>query len=752
MKLNLPFLTTLLVGSTLAASTLAQPIELNANKQHVSIVPETLQIDWNGLSINDNALSINQQTSSSYRLIKKSATYASWQVQPSGIQLQASLEGEVLQLTLTPPNNLKIDRKHPLVIGWFELNEQKVDTLLLPLSEGMRIPVKHATWANFLADEYSGSNTTQGLKMPFWSAEQQGRFINYHLLSPTNNQLSFSNHKGRVDMALNHHFTPLNRNQPLRVNISIGDDILSGAKQYRTWRQTQRLADPLSAKIARNPEIKKLIAANHVYLFGIGPISIQDVKNWWGLNEWYTKRSGLILSREAEKELSSLSKDQGWFSAFHKQLLLDELQSSLTKKFPVPHPSLIDNTIATQYQMAQARKSWLIKQAGQYLVKPSKWGQALSSDMLNTFQQAGLTHLWLGFDNWMPSFYQPESVNKAKQLGYLVGVYDSYNTAIAQGVNDGWITALLPDEMRNDCAIEKANGDKKTGFRGKGFYLNPNCHLDYVKQRVLDIAHYGGFNSLFLDVDGTSMAREDYRDNSSQTEVLSAYNKRLNWISQQTPLVLGSEDGNALTSTGMAFAHGLETVGFGWVDPDMTKIKQSKYYLGRWYPNHKPEYFFKSAQVKEPYRSLLFSPQYRLPLYQAVFHDEVINNHHWHSDSLKFSDVKAYRDLTAMLYNTPAMVHLTRDEALSVNSPRIKALQHYQAGYSPLHKALWDKALTDFVWLNPLGTVQKATYSDGSIIVANFTQQRVKYGDKHIDPLAIYAELSDGTRLDWQSQ
>lgn len=751
MKLNLLLFATLL-SSTFSTHALAQPIELTANNQRVSIVPETMQINWNGLSINDNALKINHQTNSDYRLLSQHANQASWQVLPTGIRLDAKLVDDVLQLTLIPADTSQISRDHPLVVDWFELDEQKVDSLLLPLSEGMRIPVNHATWANFLADSYSGSNTTHGLKMPFWSAEQEGRFINYHLLSPINNQLTFSNRQGRVDMALNHHFTPLNSEQPLRVNISIGDDMLSGAKQYRAWRKAQHLADPLSAKVARNPEVKKLIAANHIYLFGTSPLSIQDVKNWWGLNEWYTKKSGLPLSDEAKKELALLSQSQGWFSVYHKQLLLDELHASLTKKFPVPHPNLQDNTIATQYQMAQARKSWLIQQAGQYLVAPSQWGQALSHDMLNIFQKAGLTHLWLGFDNWMPSFYHPEVIDKAKQLGYLVGVYDSYNTAIAQGVNEGWLTALLPDAMRTDCAIEKANGDKQTGFRGNGYYLNPNCHFDYVKQRIIDIARYGRFNSLFLDVDGTSMVREDYRDNSSQTEALSAYNQRLEWISQQTSLVLGSEDGNALTSKGMTFAHGLETVGFGWVDPDMTKNKHSKYYLGRWFPNHKPEYFFKPAQVKEPYRSLLFSPQYRVPLYQAVFHDEIINGHHWHSDSLKFSDVKAYRDLTAMLYNTPAMVHITRDEALSVNSPRIKALQHYQAGYAPLHKALWNKALTDFTWLNQFGTVQQATYSDGSIIVANFTQQSVKYGKSNIEPLAIYAQLSDGTRLEWKSQ
>ena len=84
------------------------------------------------------------------------------------------------------------------------------------------------------------------------------------------------------------------------------------------------------------------------------------------------------------------------------------------------------------------------------------------------------------------------------------------NTAIPAKLNDNWLTAQLPEPMRQSCAIELADGSLKKGFRGNGFYLNPNCHLDYVKQRAQDIMRFGNFNSLFLDVDATAMAREDY--------------------------------------------------------------------------------------------------------------------------------------------------------------------------------------------------------------------------------------------------
>jgi hypothetical protein len=358
----------------------------------------------------------------------------------------------------------------------------------------------------------------------------------------------------------------------------------------------------------------------------------------------------------------------------------------------------------------------------------------------------------LGFDNWMPAFYQPNAVELAKQSGYLIGTYDSYNTAIPAQLNDSWLTAQLPDPIRKTCAIEQADGALKKGFRGNGFYLNPNCHLDYVKQRVKDIMKFGHFNSLFLDVDATAMAREDYSDNTSESQMLSAFNNRMHWLSEQLSLVLGSEDGNSLTTKGIAFAHGLETVGFGWTDKEMKQDRQSPYFLGRWYPDHKPDFFFKPAKVKEPYKSLLFSPQYRVPLYQAVFHDEVINTHHWHSDNLKFTNVKTNRDLTAILYNTPAMVHLTRDEVMKSTSPRLKALKHYQDGFEPIHEQLWNKALIDFSWLNSNGTVQQTTFSDGSKIIANFSDQAFDKGDIDVAAASIKAILSNGEVIKWKTE
>lgn len=728
----------------------AKSITLHDDANQISISPRNLEIDWNGFTINSQSLRVNKQPQKTSALIKHSATYATWSLQPSGISVSARLANGQLQMRFLPAKNQTILRGQPIRLNWFDLPQEKTETLYLPFSEGMRIPTDNKDWADYLVDNYTGSNTTQDLKMPFWTTKQKDTYISYHLLNVTNNVLSFSNQAPRVDMQAQHQFTLLNQNSPFIVNIRLGNNWMDGAKAYRNWRIEQNQSITLAEKKTKNPALSKLIGASQVYLFGEGLISVEDVKDWWGLKKWYFVDSA--LKPMAIKALKPLQKGRDWLSHYHKQLLVDSLNESLQLKFSVASPTLNNNTIEDQYNAGQQQKHWLAINASKYLIAPKLWGQGLSFDIITNLQQAGLTKLWLGVNKWKSAFYQPQVVDQAKAAGYLVATYDSYNTAIPEGLNDDWLTARLPDRMRNECSIELASGEKKKGFRGNGYYLNPNCRMSYVKQRVLDVIKYGRFNSLFLDVDATAMAREDYRANSNESDMLSAFNQRMSWIAQQDNIVLGSEDGNSLTTQGIVFAHGLESVGFGWTDSAMKDDSKSPYFLGRWYPNHKPAFFFKTAKVKEPYKTLLFSPKYRIPLYQAVFHDEVINSYHWHNDSLKFSNVKIERDLISMLYNTPPMVHLTRDEASSINSSRIKSLAHYQKGYRPIHEQLWDKQLTSFKWLDKRGDIQQTTFSDGTTIIANFKGETVTHNSTSIAPYSILANLVTGKEIVWKAK
>ena len=746
-----------LTGLVLSINSYAATLSDGTNK--VTIDPQTLAISWQKNSL---TYPVNEALPAhSVELLSKQDTSLSWKWPEEKITAQATIENGELTLTFNAEKETHLN--------WFSLPTQQTSELLMPFNEGMRIPTDSTLWVDYLVEQYSGSNTTIDLKMPFWSqktfpvkqdktaAESPFTYVNWLLLNPYNNELQFSSStKNKLNMTANHTFNSLNVNDVFSVSITLGDHILSGAHRYRQYRAQQGLYEPLTQKVASNSDAEKIIGASHVYLFGNDLLSTNDVSDWWGLLEWLFKKpqNPLIPYVDSEtKALAHLKKGRDWINKYQKQLLVSSINTALNRYIPVKGNVENNDHIKNQYNAAQKRKKYLADSASAYLIDSDLWGQGLSEKGIKTLTKAGLKKLWLGLDKWTPAFYQPQAIKLAKQSGYLIGSYDSYNTAIPKGLNDTWLSAQLPARMRKECAIVLKDGTIKSGFRGNGAYLNPACGRNIVENRISQIIQYGGFNSLFLDVDGTGMVRDDYspRRMMKQKEMASGFNDRMNWVSQKQNVILGTEDGNAITTKGVTFAHGMETVGFGWTDKDMTKNRTSPYYLGRWYPDHKPEYFFKTAKIKQPYKTLLFSPEFKVPLYQAVFHDEIITSHHWHSDSLKFPEVQGIRDIASMLYNTPPMVHLSQDDVTSTTSSRVKALLHYQTGFLPIHQVLWNKKLNQFEYLSEDRLLQRTTYSDGSTITANFDSKPRKVASQTLPAMAIRAQLAN-KEITWQSK
>lgn len=246
---------------------------------------------------------------------------------------------------------------------------------------------------------------------------------------------------------------------------------------------------------------------------------------------------------------------------------------------------------------------------------------------------------------------------------------------------------------------------------------------DFSETRMTELVQLTGINSLFLDVDGTGMVSDDYNpaSHTGADAMAAARNNRLRSVAENIRIPLGSEDGNAVTAQYLMFAHGTETRGFGWSDADIHRNKQSPYYLGAWWPENEPAIFFTPGKLKDIYLTTEFDPRWRLPLYQAVFHDAVITTHHWTLDNLKFPAVTTTRELLSQLYNTPPLYNLSRNTV----QKRLPAMIKSDSIFRPLHQQLWNKALTGFRWLDSDGLVQQTQFSDGSVITVNFADHAI---------------------------
>jgi hypothetical protein len=227
-----------------------------------------------------------------------------------------------------------------------------------------------------------------------------------------------------------------------------------------------------------------------------------------------------------------------------------------------------------------------------------------------------------------------------------------------------------------------------------------------------------GLNSYFLDVDGDGPPREDYTPGreTSESQDSQSVRQRLAYPTQALGLVTGTEGGLSWYTPQFAFAQGMTTQPFAWMDPDM-KDPRSPYYRGSYWPDETPSLYFKPVPLKPSIARYVRSPQFRLPLYQVALHDSVVTTHHWEYGSLKFSNELETTALLQLLYMVPPLYHLA-DEVLDRDLPLIAA---YDRIFRPLHERLFSVAMVDFKVLSADRALQQSSYADGTRITTNFS-------------------------------
>ena len=358
--------------------------------------------------------------------------------------------------------------------------------------------------------------------------------------------------------------------------------------------------------------------------------------------------------------------------------------------------------------------------------------------MLERFAESGLDRLWLGVDSWQDGFRHPTAVTKAKELGYLIGPYDSYHSIHHPNEKDTWETAQFDLSLYESGAIVNADGTKNRGFKKKGYHLSPLAAQPYVEARVDGIVAQmpTDFNSWFIDCDAYGELFDDYSTSHPATQVddMNARLTRMAWIRDTYNMVVGSEGGAAYAAATLHFAHGMMVPVIGWGDPDM-KEKTSPYYIGGYWPPEGPAIHIKQVPLKPNYLYHYFDPRFRLPLYQIVFHDSVITTNHWGSGSLKFENAIETLALLELLYNVPPLYHLNMSE-FSKHQAWIK--RHY-AFFSPLHRQVGGQAMTDFEWLTDDKQVQRTGFGDTVEIFANFGVGAFEYQDMVIPTRSVVA-------------
>lgn len=442
--------------------------------------------------------------------------------------------------------------------------------------------------------------------------------------------------------------------------------------------------------------------------------------------------------------------------AFEKQV--DKLQARLTHRFTrnwnvKQYDLIISLGGPSPIEPAQRYRRWLVEQ-GKFVSLKQKiavtpgvekllgaahvylWGDGVSGDMIEKFSRAGLDRLWLGVDGKQGLKNHPEFVARAKELGYLIGYYDSYHSIHSPTQQDSWETAQFDQALFESGPIVRADGSRRPGFQHKGFTLSPIAARPYVEKRVAEDMRAMGANSLFMDCDAFGEVFDDYSPLhlATQADDIAARLSRMSWIEKTFGAVVGSEGGVWYSAPVIHFAHGMTTSGLGWGDKEMSD-RASPYYLGAYFPPDQPAIFMKPVPLKESYIKLEIDPRYRLPLYQAAFHDSVVTSEHWSSATLKFSNVLRTRMLLELLYGTPPLYHMNLRQW-----EKDKELVGSQyTFFSPLHRRGAVLPMSEFEFLSADRSVQRTRFGEELEMIANFSKEGFVYQGMTIAPGSIVA-------------
>jgi hypothetical protein len=636
---------------------------------------------------------------------------------------------------------------------------------ILPFFEGVYAPCGDDKWAAFLTSR-GEMNTTADLTMPFLGLDHGHATLTCILTNPFNNQLEFRRGPEQALRArLTHQFT---RNHPMKeygVIFEVGtNSLVEPARLYRQWLIQRGEFVSFKDKIRKTPEAQKLLGAAHAYLWGHELLTQADVTDWKKFAR-EIKVQGEAPSASPAKRLWSLMKPEvrdcvtqlvqaESADRYMKSLIADDLNRLLME------PNLydevawrgiaLDTECATLLKSDRARlsqadlcrlNSHLLAAAfPNQLARPDAWGDGTSPKMIRQLADAGFDRLWLGSDSWDGFLDRPETVAAAKKAGFLIGPYDSYDSIHSPNEPDTWETAQFDAALYETGAIVNADGSKRRGFEQKGFLLSPDAARPFVEKRVSGLMAAFHANSWFIDCDGFGDYFDDYSDQHPATQQSDMQSRisRMAWIRDTFGAVIGTEGCSAGVAGTIHFAHGVLTPVIGWGDPDLTN-KQSKHYLGAYYPPEEPQVFFKPVPIKEEYRYIYFEPRFRLPLFQTVFHDSVIATHHWSFASLKAEDQAKTVELLELLYQVPPLYHLNVQE-FRKRAAQIK--RHYEF-FSPLHRETALLPMTGFQWLTPDGAVQRTTFGDSIEMVANFGPSDFQYGDTMLRGQSILVKRRD---------
>lgn len=374
------------------------------------------------------------------------------------------------------------------------------------------------------------------------------------------------------------------------------------------------------------------------------------------------------------------------------------------------------------------------------------WGDGRNKEFLTDLKKAGVKRAWIGYDQNPPTEKYPVDkvyLDTAKAAGYLAGPYGTFNNAQDPRTSEDYVSRW-PGTIFPDGCVAAADRKPLKGFAGRGCELSSEA-LELLGRKPiaarLDEQLRLGPNSYFLDVDAFGELHDDFAPAHPMTQHKDRDNRlaRMRDI-RARGIVLGSEHGASWAVPVIDFGHGSLSVQ-NQVLWSMGKSVGKQW--GGWWPAQRPAKFFRPVEAEAEFAAAKFDPVFRIPLYEAAFHDAVVSTDRWDLPMAKVPSLMKRRLLLELLYGSPSIWAMDRRQ-LREHAPLLTKLAAF---FEPLHREIGAQPLTAFEWLTEDKLVQRTRFGTDATVTANFGTELYQGAETGVNGGCVEAKSAQATRV-----
>ncbi len=519
------------------------------------------------------------------------------------------------------------------------------DALVLPLFEGVYVHADDAVLGSWLIDQ-SPILVTEGFSLPVFGLVRGDQMETVLLPDPYYAEVVVEAQGESIRIGVRFESTSNRPGAEFRIMRRVDPveptGLLAPALYYRAFQDALpsdlSTALTLHQKIEANPAVEALIGAIHVYVWGNSHFSRHDVRP----GQWAAFAQRLVDAGDGNGEGDSQTDLEFlrnlWSSLSEearealRELTSAEFAYAYLQRTAAAGINEVMGETPSHAEVAFDLRSQLATVYPEHLNSQASWGDGASITLMDSMHEAGIQNALLLTGDLYSAAGRGDVAEHAASLGYLLGPYDSYHSihSLESGENDSWETARFDEALYETGRIMGLDGEPRRGFKQRGYLLSPSAAWPYVQQRVNGLRETVPFNAWFVDCDAFGQYLDDTHPDHPATRLddAAARRARLLWMSEHHGLVVGSEGATAVMAPAIHFGHGVMTPVIGWGD-ERLKDSESPNFMGRYWPPDEPGVFFDSVPLLEDHRRPYFTPQDRLPLYQAALGDCVIATHHW---------------------------------------------------------------------------------------------------------------------------